>query len=261
MQPVIDEGFNISREKQFIKEAYGGEMPLEVKQRIDQLTQERDLAIAEKTKIEKQLLERGGKETIEKIKKSVEKRSERAEKIEQLKAQEQELLAKLRKALKKDSGNLNAGIPIPKETLEVLGELAINYFKQGLVSLESIASRMHDLLKDDIEGLTKEDIKSFLVEYEPLLKEKEIAKLTKKAESLESKTTPTILKTEKGELKGVNQKESITEKATKTKQLFQNNTEWVKANQRIVMAEYKIKQEKRKALESQKNMYQKKGLI
>ena len=94
----------------------------------------------EKTKIEKQLLERGGKETIEKIKKSVEKRSERAEKIEQLKAQEQELLAKLRKALKKDSGNLNAGIPIPKETLEVLGELAIKTSGRFIIDFSKRAS-------------------------------------------------------------------------------------------------------------------------
>ncbi|MFK5283572.1 hypothetical protein ACI3PL_28760, partial [Lacticaseibacillus paracasei] len=45
-------------------------------------------------------------------------------------------------------------------------------------------------------------------------------------------------------------------KPSKVERTFRTHNEWVKANQRVANAEFKMKIEKRKAFESKKNMYQ-----
>jgi hypothetical protein len=257
MQPVIDLSFDPSREKLFIKEAYDGEIPKDVQEKISSLTIERDTAISERSKIEKKLSEALSKKAEKRIK-SEAKKSKLAETKEQLVKEEKDLLTQLKAAFKKDSNNLNAGIPLPKETLEVLGKLAVNYFKQGVVSIEAIANKIHSQLKDDTD-ISKDDIKDFLSEYEPLTSEKEISRLNTKAQGIEDKITPTTIKTNNGEISGANTPTDFNAPTKKVLE-FRKNSEWVKANQRVANAEYEFRKLKRQAFESQKNMYQK-GLM
>lgn len=259
MQIVVDAGFNPSRERVFIKDAYDGEIPKDVSEKLTSLTKERDEAIAAKKIVEEKLRERAAKEGVERIKKDAEKTKKRDEDKEKLKAEEKELLSQVKKALKKDFGNLNAGIPIPKETIEVLGKLAVNYFKQGALTVESLVNKMYDSLKDDIDGLDKKQLRDIIAQYEPLAIQQETSRLNKRANSLEDKVIPATVKTVNGKLAGVSEPIDFS-KPPKQKSEFRNNTEWVKAQQRVANAEYKIKQLKREAFESKKNMYQK-GLM
>lgn len=253
-QIVTDQSFNPSREKTFIKDAYGGEMPKEVQAKFDVITKERDEAIAAKAKVEEELKQKMAAAGFEKVKERAKRTAKNQETKEVLKKEEQDLIAKLKKAIKKDTGNLNAGIPIPKETLEVLGKLAINYVKQGVNSLEALVDRIHANL--DEPDISKKQIRDFLAEHDPLTTETETNRLNRKSELLQDKITPTTIKTKNGEPAGVSEPTNFN-KPTKTQKTFRNNTEWVKAQQRVANAEFKIKVLKRKAFESEKNMYQK----
>jgi len=250
MQPVINDAGQIFRNnKANIKEAYGGEVPEDVQKKIDAITKERDDAIEQRDKVEAKLKQKMAERGFEELKKKANKTAKNKEEKEKLQQEEQELLKELKKSLKKDFGNLNSGIPIPKETLETLGKLAINYFKQGINGFEALVDKMYDALKD--EGISRKDIKDFLATHDPLIAEMETKRLNKKAEIIESKLTPPIL-----DKKGRPSEPTNFAKPSKVDRLFRANSEWVKANQRVANAEFKMKIEKRKALESQKNWFQ-----
>lgn len=242
-QIVTDQSFNPSRERAFIKDAYGGEIPEHVKVKLDAITKERDAAIAAKIKVEEQLRQKMAVQGFEKIKEQAKKTAKKAETKELLKKEEQDLLDELRKAFKKDIGNINAGIPIPVETIEVLGKLAINYVKQGINGLDSLVDKIHAGIPED-SGISKKQLRDILIDYDPLTATTEAKRINKKADLLEEKMIPYA-------------DPSDLTKPSRIVKTFRNNNEWVKAQQRVANAEHRIKVEKRKAFESKKNMYQK----
>ncbi len=253
MQPVINDAGKIFRDdKSIIKDTYGKDIPKEVQARIDNLTKERDAAINDKAKIEQQLRDKMAEKGFEEIKKSA-RRNKNIEDKEALKKEEQDLLKELKKSIKKDLGNLNAGIPIPKETLETLGKLAVNYFKQGVNGVEALIDKLYDNLKDT--DISRAQIKEAIANYEPLTIEREIERLNKKADLLMDKVTPPSVKT-KGNKFTPSEPTDFT-KPSREQLVFRKNTEWVRANQRVANAEHRMKQEKRRAFESKKNFYQK----
>lgn len=254
-QILIDDAFKPSREKAIIKDAYGGEIPKEVQERLDKLTTERDTAIAERQKVEEQLRHKMAAQGFEEIKKQATRQSKNKEDKAKLKEEEQKLLDELKKAFKKDLGNLNAGIPIPKATLEALGKLSVNYFKQGVNGLEAMVDKIYENLKDDVAGLSKKDIRNAIANYEPLQEQQEIKRLNKKADLIEDKVTPPSIKTTGNKFSPSEPTDFL--KPSKVEKQFRSSTEWVRANQRVANAEFKMKVEKRKAFESQKNWYQK----
>ena len=245
-QIVIDDGFNPSRQKAAIKDAYGGKVPEDAQLRIDTALKERDAALEDKNKLENELKQKQAELNAEKMKKAadrLQRDTKRAKTKEQLKVEEKDLLDELKKAFKRDIGNAHAGIPIPVGTVEALGKLGINYFRQGINDLGGIIDKIHDNIKDEIDGISKQDIRDLLARYKPLETEayiKDVTKLEAKAKNLEEKKV------------GVPQTTPSREKI-----LFQKDTRWVKANQRVVNAEYKIKQEKNKAYNSKQNFVQK----
>lgn len=252
MQPVIDMGFNISREKIFIKDAYDGEVPQVVKDQINTITKERDDAITEKKAVEEKLRKALADKALDKLKKQVKGKED----LQKLKDEAADLKKELKTALKKDLGQLNSGIPIPQATLEVLGKLAVNYLKQGIVTVDGIVNKIYDDIKDDIKiPFTKKDVRDWIINASDIERDVETGKLNRKAEGLENKITPPIL-----DKTGKPTEQQPLNKPKSEQQIFQNNTEWVKANQRVINAEYKMRQLKRKAFESQKNMFQK-GLM
>ena len=228
--------------KAVIKDAYGGEVPKEVQEKLDSITKERDEAISEKLKVEEQLRQKMAKAGFEEIKKQAKKTAKNSETKDALKKEEIDLLNELKKAFKKDIGNANAGIPIPVETLNVLGKLAVNYVKQGINSLDAIVNKIHSSIGED-SGLSKKDIRDYLAEYDPLNTIRETNRINKKADLLEAKMVPY-------------ENPADLNKPSKIQKEFRKNTEWVKANQRVANAEFRIKVEKRKAFESKKNIYQ-----
>lgn len=243
MQPVIDMGFNISRQKADIKEAYGGEIPRAVQEKLNIITKERDEAVAARARVEEQLRQKMSKEGFEKIRKQADKTKKIGETKEQLRKEEQVLLNELKKSIRKDLGGLHAGIPIPKETLEALGKLAVNYVKQGVNGLEALIDKLHEHLSKT--GISRHQLKQALSEYDPLTELRETNRLNKKVDILDKK---------------LENNETDFTKPTREYKTFRRSNDWVRANQRVANAEFKIKIEKRKAFESQKNMFQK-GLM
>lgn len=253
MVPVINDAGQIFREnKADIKTAYGGEIPKEVQQKIDVITKERDDAIAERTKVEEKLRQKMAERGFEEIKKQAAKNSKNKETREALKKEESELINELKKAIKKDLGQANAGIPIPKETLEVLGKLAVNYVKQGVNGVEALVNKIYENVKDT--DITRQQIKDAIANYEPLHEIEEVKRLNKKADLLEEKLTPPTVKT-KGNSFTPSEKIDLA-KPSKEYKTFRTSNEWIKANQRVANAEFRMKIEKRKAFESQKNWFQ-----
>lgn len=250
--PVInDAGVIFRNDKQIIKEVYGEDMPPEIKKKIDALTTERDEAIAQKNKVEEILRQKMAEKGFEKVRDQAKKTAKRNETKEALKKEEDELLKELKQSIKKDLGNINSGIPIPKETLETLGKLAVNYFKQGVNGLEALVDKLYEGLKDT--GISRSQIKEAVANYEPLTIEKEVERLNKKADLLMDKVTPPTIKTTGNKFKP---SEPIDLTKTKEQLVFRKNNDWVKANQRVSNAEYQMKTLKRKAFESEKNWYQ-----
>ena len=81
MQPVINDAGQIFREnKAIIKEAYGGEVPKEVQEKLDRITKERDEAIAAKEKLEEELKQKMAAKGFEEIKKRAAKSAKNKEK-------------------------------------------------------------------------------------------------------------------------------------------------------------------------------------
>lgn len=236
-QIIVDPGFNPSRERAVIKDGYGGEIPKDVVKRLEDITKERDKAIEEKNKLEEQIKNAAAQKTIDGVKKT-----KTQQKKEDILSERKHILEELKSAIKKDT-SAGYAFPFPVHTIEAIGKLAINYVKEGYVNLEEITGKIYDDIKDLFPGATKKDVRDAIAQYGPLKTEaymRETTKLEKKGESLEKK---------KGELPKSTQK-----------MFFEKDSRWVKAQQRVVNAQYKIKVEKRKAFESQKNWYQK-GLM
>lgn len=249
-QIVVDPAFNASREKSLIKEAYGGKLPPGVQERIDTFVKQRDAAIEARLKAEERLKNAAATKTLQKIKEVVEKeekapKTKKATKEDILKEREQ-LIEDLKKAWKEDRSQLGA-IPLPTQTIGVIGKLAVNYFREGYVNLEELTGKVFDDIKMHIPGISKKDVRDAISQYDPL----------------------------RGEAKATSQQKLVSKEARIQKQLatgnilpkktnpflnFEKDTEWQKASQRAINAEYKLKVEKRKAFESKKNMYQK-GLM
>ncbi|MES2382409.1 MAG: hypothetical protein V4538_15285 [Bacteroidota bacterium] len=256
--PVIslNTGQIFRENKAIIKEAYGGEVPKEVQAKLDALTKERDEAIAAKVKLEEELRQKMAQKGFEEIKKRAAKTARTKETAEQLKKEEQDLLQQLKDAGKADpTAPKRSGVALTDKHVVIIGKLALNYFKQGVNGLEAIINKIHDAVRDEISGITRKDIRDLLANYDPLTIEKEIERLNKKADLLENKLTPPSV-----DSKGKPTEKTDFGKQSKIERTFRNNTEWTKANQRVANAEHKMKIEKRKAFESQKNLYQR-GLM
>lgn len=243
MQIETDKSFNPSLIRTVVKENYGGEIPKEVQSKIDEALKMRDAAIQE-------LLDAKSKMSLDAIIKEVEfqeRQTKTKQTREQLRNERKDIIQEIKKSIKKDLGNLHSGIPIPTETLNAIGKLAVNYFKDGTESIKILTDKIyHDLNGYDL-GLDKKSIREAILNYAPLresAKQKEAEKLQKKESSLNKKI-------ELGEIKEPKSKSDI---------VFKKSPEMIKAEARITKAEFQLKKIQRESLESKKNWYQK-GLM
>ena len=254
MQPVINDAGLIFREnKNTVKEAYGGEVPKDVQDRLDAITKQRDEALAAKAKVEEQLRQKMAEKGFEEVKKQAARQSKNKEDKEALLKEEKELIEQLKAEFKGDpNAPKRSGSFLTDKMIIIAGKLAINYVKQGVNGIEALVDKMYDALKS--YDLSRKDIKDFLANYEPVQAQQEINRLNKKADILQEKLTPPTIKT-KGNKFSPSEMVDLA-KPSKVQKTFRTNTEWVKANQRVAEAEFRMKIEKRKAFDSKKNMYQ-----
>lgn len=242
MQIETDASFSPTRVRSVIKDNYGGKIPEKVQERLDKANADRDKAISDlKTAKEKvallQLQKDATKEESIKSKKTISQRKA------DLKEERVKLIEELKSAIRKDTGTLGSN-PLPVNTLQAISKLALNYFKDGVVTLEGLTNKVYDDLKDIVTTLDKKQVRDAISTYQPLRIEtraKETEKASKKADKLEDK-----LKT--GDIEP-NKRTPILN--------FEKDTDFIKAKQRLVNAEYKIKQEKFKSYKSKESNLQK----
>jgi hypothetical protein len=243
-QILIDQSFNISREKAFIKEAFGGEVPKEFQMKVDAVVKERDAAIQQLKKVEEALRQREAELQAAKMRKE-KGTSTKSGNEKDFKGEREKLIDDLKKAKEehekwlRDKGIQGQGIGFTLTTkmVSIIGRIAKTYVDEGVQKLSELIDKIHDEVKGFLTGIDKNDIRDAIALYES-------QKLNTKADNTEAKVAI-------GE---------IPSTTPKLKPKFQLNQEWVKANQRVINAEYKMKVLKRQAFESQKNLYQK-GLM
>lgn len=239
MKIETDRSFSPSRVRTVIKDNYGGKIPEKVQEKLDRANAERDKAIADlkvvKEKVALQELQKdAAKEKPAKQPKTV------AEKKAALKDERAKLIENLKAAIKKDTSNLSAN-PLPINTLEAVSKLALNYFKDGVVTIEGLTNKIYDDLKDIVDGLDKKQVRDAISTYQPL------------------RTEAYMKDVEKMEKKGENPSTGIYKAPANKgpKFIYEKDTRWIKAKQALVNAEYKIKQEKFKSYQSKESYLQK----
>lgn len=240
MQIETDQNFNPSSLRSIIKENYAGDIPKEVQSKIDEALKMRDTAIEELRQAKEDM-------AASEIKKAVgfeQRKAQRKQTKEELKQERTEIIEEIKKAVKKDLGNINSGVPIPTATLTAIGKLAVNYFKDGVVTIEGLTDKIYTDLKEF--GYDKKAIREAISNYNTLKYEAH----DKAVDKIEKKSSSTWKKIASGE---------FSEKP-KSNIIFRKSMKYIEAEKNLARAEFILKNEKRKSFESQKNWYQK-GLM
>lgn len=235
---IVDSGFNPSREKSIIKEAYGGTIPKDVKEQLDSVIKERDEAVQARTKLEEELRQKEAELQVALMKKG---RSSAPRTASDYSAKRKGLLEDLKKAKEeheqwlRDQGIQKAGFgfTLTGKMIRIIGEYAKTFIDQGAEKLSEVIDKVHEELKDLFPGIGKNDIRDAIASYH--------------SEKLETKAAGLEKQAAEGE---------IQPSFDKLKPKFQKDNRWVKANQRVANAEYKIKGIKKKAMNSDKSMLQ-----
>jgi broad specificity phosphatase PhoE len=242
MQIESDQNFNAANLRSIINENYGGEIPKEIQSKLDIALKERDEAIEKLRKAKEQM-------ATNRIKKDADllvRQTKRKQTKDELKKEREDIFIEIKAAIKKDSNTLNSGIPIPTETLNAIGKLALNYFREGIVTIEGLTDTIYNDLKDVVEGIDKKAIREAISNYKSLRYEAR----DKAQESLERKSKATWNKV-------VNDK---TVTPPKTNIVFEKSMAYRQAENDLAKAELVLKQLKNKSFESKQNLYQK-GLM
>lgn len=229
MQIEADQSFSPANIRTIIKENYGGKIPKDVEERIAKAEAERDKAISDLKKATEANIKEQGAKAVERMRKSIKLVKQTKAELE---AEAEQLKKELIKAFKTDSARANSGIPLPTETLAVLGKLAVNYFKQGVKDFEGLANKIYDDLKET--GIDKNEIREYLSNYDPLRDESRERSL----ELLGRKERSANKQLETGKIIDRTQKEKI---------VFKKTDAILTAEQKVHDAEYKLKQEKQKS--------------
>lgn len=237
-QILVDAGFNPSREKSIIKEAYGGTVPKEVQAKLDVAIKERDDAIQARTKLEEELRQKEAELQVAMMKKG---RSSSPKTPSDYNAKRKGLLEDLKKAKEehekwlKDQGiqKQGLGFTLTGKMIKIIGEYAKTFIDQGAEKLSEVIDKVYEEIKDIFPGIEKNDIRDAVASFH--------------AEKLEVKAAGLENKIKSGDIQPT---------FDKLKPKFQNDSRWVKANQRVSNAEFKIKGIKKQAFNSDKNMFQ-----
>lgn len=273
MQIMIDEAFNPSRERAYIKDAFGGEIPKDFQVKLDKAFEERDKAIAERNKIESELTKLKAQKEANKNKST----SKSNKTHEDFVKDRQNYIKELKDAKEKheqwlkDNGIQKSGISIPLtgDMLKAIGKIVKSHVEEGVQKAEEIASKVYDEVKDIFEGITKNDIIDIMAGRYNIKSErtdlaKQVAEVRKEAKKISDANLTHDEKTQK-EIDRLNKKADTIEQNIKDGKLESKkeefnptkNNNWVRANQRVSNAEFKVRKMKSEAFNSKKNMFQK----
>jgi broad specificity phosphatase PhoE len=251
MQIEADQSFSPINVTNTMRDNYGGKIPEDVQARLDKAFAERDAAIADMKAAQDRVAEM---ELQREAKKEEDKKGKGGKTVkeqkEALKKERTSLLDDLKKAIKKDSGNLGAN-PIPVHTLEAIGKLALSYVKEGVLTIQEITDNIYQDLKGIGAKVDRDQIRNYLIHYKPAEQHAATEKALKKAASGEVD----ILRLDSRRRTNPDAEMEFPKKTTPP--VFLKDTEYIKANQRRINAEFRINQEKRKSYQSKESGLQK----
>lgn len=221
-----------------IKAIYGDEMPAEIKKQLSDLQQKYDALEAKTAKIEEASKKLQAENELLKQNQSA-KRAKGVNKTDSDFAKERkDILADMKQSLKDAGKQMYATLPgVPQ--LAAIAPHVLKLFKsfgeQGVIKFDEAVGKIHDLVKDVLEGVSKEDIKDIIQG-----KYTDTDKLKREGESLQKRV-------DKGPVF----------KMPSIKRLWEKDPEWVKNNQAKADLKSKLRNMEKAAFDSKKNMYMK----
>lgn len=240
IQIEADPSFNPSHVRTVIKENYGGEIPKEVQEKLDAALKQRDLAIEEL----RQAKEKAAIDELKKEQSYQDRKNKRKQSKDDLKKERDDIIIDLQNSFKKGADNPSFGLPLSTQQIGLIGKLALNYFKDGILTMEGLTDKIYHDLKGTIKDLDKKVVRESISSYFPLrteAKEKEEEKMERKEADINKQVATGVYKT-KGEKSNI---------------VFRKTNDMLRAEARIANAEAQLRSLKRKSFESQKNLYQK----
>lgn len=165
---MIANDYSLANQKQRLRVANMGKpLPKELNERLEKYSRDLEEANRKLDEHQKRISELEAGKISDKIKRDAEfeeRKEKRATVKERIQKERTDLYDEL-KMIAKDQSSKLSSIPVPVEMIPTLAKLARNYAKEGITELSGIADKIHENLKDFMEGITKEDVKDALLKY------------------------------------------------------------------------------------------------
>ena len=237
-QMAVNEQGQIVNSINRIKTIYGDDMPEAVKNQLSELQRRNDELTAKSQKIEEENKKLQSENELLKQNQGA-RRDKGAKKTDSdFTRERKDILSDMKDALKEASKKMYATLPgVPQ--LAAIAPHVLRLFKsfgeQGVIKLDEAVGKIHDLVKDVLEGVTKEDIKDIIQ-----------GKYTQ-ADELKKQAESTQRKIDKGKFY----------KPPPIKRLWEKDPEWIKNNREQSNLKFKLRNLEKQAFDSQKSMYMK----
>lgn len=269
-QIVTDEEFNPHREILTTKDAYFGEVPQAVQDRLAKYEKEAEDSANKIKEIEAKLTKAHADKVLNTTRKTTDTKSH-ADRVKERTTS----LEKARQALidvAKGKGGVTSSIPLLAQLVAIaphVKDVFVSLAGEAKDNLEAIVDKLHDQFKTILPGISKKDIYDIIAGKYNVSKERteaaiRIAELRKEARDI-SQDNLTNDEVKKQQVKKLNQQADTLEKQfnklkakdEKERPQFHTDQGWVEANQRKANNNAKIRHEKATAYASKKNFYQK----
>ena len=164
---IIKQDYSLDRLVMRYKAETGGKISESMRAKFDVLSTKLQEANAKLEQYESKIADRQVATEFEKIKRNADKEvrsNKRAATKEILKAEREDLYAKLKEIQREQMSRLSSN-PLPVEMVPVISKLAKNLVMDGIVTLDGVVDEIHSNIKDTFEDVTKRDIRDALSGY------------------------------------------------------------------------------------------------
>lgn len=210
-QIAVDEQGLIVNAIERIKTIYGDAIPADVKRELAELQVKYDNLVARNAQIEAEIKAQAATDKYERVKP---KRgllgTKRPKKTDiEFKKEREDIIEQMKLDLKKSLGQLHATIPGAPQLNAIsphVLKLMRSFAEQGVSKVDDVVVKIHDIVKDVVVGITKEDVRNIIAgEYSD---KKSLSELQKKINELktQARTKLRIEQLENGIVVGIKRK-------------------------------------------------------